>query len=691
MIQSNISSNISKEFPKINEIYFNHRQEIKLLLKNINNHLDNNSKTFFLALYYSDYIFSKYDISEIFSIPYKNNYNISDYVLLSLACLVTATKFIEIDPHIPDLTTFGKLCTNYSKYQYFFKISEILEAEVKIVKILEYKLNYFSLYHFITFFFAHGIILESTIIKNSNNKYSSRKLLEKIYVQSREILDIIVDNYNEYFYLIIGENNYITAVEILKFAIEYYLEIDLEANKKFDNIFYLIYDIDIPEDVHSELKNTIKKIYSNIKNYRINNNNKKFVKNNTTTDINHYIVNKYYNEKNNYDINNRIKQTLNDLKENKYNNNYYEYNKKDYTTTFNNIYNETFNNMKKLEDIDDKENVSQTMLSNNSNNLNSTDITKYKQGASYYFNSIENDSSLSHFNDISSLTADLHYANKYSDKKFLNNINNYSVNTYSTNLSTSNKKPIIHPYNSFSLNNNNNNNNNNKLESKDLYKKYLGMTKYNKETDNPIMINDENFLSKTKKIFDESELRNSNEKEENNGNTIIINNNIQINAFIDKKNDWVNYYKNRFGHTNNKYNNNSKYYMSKKNSENYGIYHDNNNRKFNKIKEESYKSTDTKALKYKYRDNSDLNMGDIKTYYNYGSNYYSNSNNISKYTESSNVNDSNYNNNNNNDYDRFKYLNQWKKIENEVGKNRDMDKKINTSKKYGKSREFYNF
>ena len=318
------------------------------------------------------------------------------------------------------------------------------------------------------------------------------------------------------------------------------------------------------------------------------------------------------------------------------------------------------------------------MLLNNSNNLNTSDISKYKFGTSYYFNSIENDFSYIHYNDVSSITGDSNYTNKYLDKKLINNLNDYLLNSDSTNFSNSNNKIINNSYNSFNLNNN-------QLESKDLYKKYLGITKYYKETDDPIMINDENFLSKTKKIIDSSKLRDINEKEEKNKNTIIINNNIHINAFIDKKNDFMNYYKNRLEHINNKYNN-SKYFM-KKNTENYGLYHDINNKKSIKLKDEFYKSTDNKSLKLKNKENIESGIGDIKTYYSYG-NCYSNLNNISKYTENSNLNDSKYKNDN---YERFRYLKKWKKIENEVGKSKDISKKINNYKKHGRLRDFYNF
>ena len=150
-----------------NKIYFEKRKEIKTLIKNMNTCLDNNSSTFFLALFYMDLIFENYSLENIMIdsrneliISSNNFYKINHYVLLSLACLVIASKFNEKDPHVPDLNSFLRIYNKYSKFYFIFSLNELMKAEVNVLKILKYKLNYFSLYHFITFFFANGILIK---------------------------------------------------------------------------------------------------------------------------------------------------------------------------------------------------------------------------------------------------------------------------------------------------------------------------------------------------------------------------------------------------------------------------------------------------------------------------------------------------------------------------------------------------
>ena len=103
MIESN---KILKSRNKRNEnkIYFENRNDLKMLIRFINSGLDKNSSTYFLALLYMDYIFDNYSIKDIFNLC--NPYSFETYVLISLVCLVIASKFNEKNPHVPDLNGF---------------------------------------------------------------------------------------------------------------------------------------------------------------------------------------------------------------------------------------------------------------------------------------------------------------------------------------------------------------------------------------------------------------------------------------------------------------------------------------------------------------------------------------------------------------------------------------------------------
>lgn len=98
-------------------------KELKDLMKSINSYLDNNSQSYFLTLYYMDSIFTNPNLERMFfshfsswtSYTTYNDIQMNNYVLLSLACLVVASKFNENDPHVPTMSSFIRLLYEYSK------------------------------------------------------------------------------------------------------------------------------------------------------------------------------------------------------------------------------------------------------------------------------------------------------------------------------------------------------------------------------------------------------------------------------------------------------------------------------------------------------------------------------------------------------------------------------------------------
>ena len=140
------------------KIYFSKRQELKTFIKQINSHILNNSRSFFLALYYMDLIFINDNLETIFFShfsPYDYQYGYSSkkelpmrfYYLMSLSCLIVASKFYENDPHVPNLSTFIALSDFYSKDKQYFDLEEVNAGEVITLKVLNYQLKYYSLYH----------------------------------------------------------------------------------------------------------------------------------------------------------------------------------------------------------------------------------------------------------------------------------------------------------------------------------------------------------------------------------------------------------------------------------------------------------------------------------------------------------------------------------------------------------------
>ena len=125
-INNNQSNKIDLNIER-NRIYFNRRRELKSLMKSINSHIDNNSQSLFLTLYYIDVIFTHKDLEKVFFSHFYtwktfgsyNDIQMNNYVLLSLACLILASKFNENDPHVPTMSSYIRLLFEYSKKNIF--------------------------------------------------------------------------------------------------------------------------------------------------------------------------------------------------------------------------------------------------------------------------------------------------------------------------------------------------------------------------------------------------------------------------------------------------------------------------------------------------------------------------------------------------------------------------------------------
>ena len=133
-------------------IYFNFfRKDITILLKKINSSFENSSSTYYLSLFYADNIFNLPEFNEFL----KNYYEYQKkriLIILSVCCLIIATKFNENDPHFPGAFNFLALCNKFTNNNYLIQINDLTEGEIIILKFLKYKLNYYSVYNYLVFF-----------------------------------------------------------------------------------------------------------------------------------------------------------------------------------------------------------------------------------------------------------------------------------------------------------------------------------------------------------------------------------------------------------------------------------------------------------------------------------------------------------------------------------------------------------
>ena len=66
------------------------------------------------------------------------------------------------------MSSYIRLLFEYSKKKYIFNMDSLYMAEVVVVKLLKYKLNYYTIYHYLIFFFTHGVIFKKTIEMQTN-------------------------------------------------------------------------------------------------------------------------------------------------------------------------------------------------------------------------------------------------------------------------------------------------------------------------------------------------------------------------------------------------------------------------------------------------------------------------------------------------------------------------------------------
>ena len=455
-----------------NTLYEDNRNSIILLIKKVNKALDNASQTFFLALYYMDLIFTNENFEKIFKYYYENNendlkieINKNDLVMISLCCLIIATKFNENDPNVPNIISFINLCSYYSYNKYIFKVEDLIKAEVIVIKFLEYKLNYFTLYHYFSFFFTHGFLFEKILEKDviKNMKLNKNEIMEKIYILSREIMDEFIEDF-ENIEFILGKDIYFTSIEILIWATQHILNISiLELSEDKKNIFELLYDINYKKNKEKNeiIKNKITAIYdmknnkkekeikyiNNItqinkenriiikSNSKFNNENINFGRNNNLlTSCDTYYLEKYKNNNTYLNKNLKNENTNSNIKSNTKNSNIQFYiskykfinkNNKDVSRSTNNYrYKKLFQfkNNSNIKNINNRYNYSSNKKDNNENKENIDINNNVKILLDKYFkNSINNTNNININNSNNEFDNIIKLNYRYNHNKINNN------------------------------------------------------------------------------------------------------------------------------------------------------------------------------------------------------------------------------------------------------------------------------
>ena len=284
MIENIIDNFKNGNFESIDKNYMNNRLNLFDIIQKICRKMKFQSQTFFLSVYLLDVIFSEKNSFEIIKNKQLN------YHKLALSCLLIASKFIEVDSFFNQITSFIEAFENSTYYTQFLTKNELLNYEVIVLKLLNYKVNYFTIYDFISFFFCHGIVQEQQI-EDLNNNYKTTKILEKIYIKSRSYLDDFIKKD-----ISIKYNSLFLAIYILEKSINDVL--NTENTKNYLNeIFEKIYKINYINDYeYKSINDDINENKFIKKDYSLLSLNEERCK--TQYDFNHYTINNHFSNSN---------------------------------------------------------------------------------------------------------------------------------------------------------------------------------------------------------------------------------------------------------------------------------------------------------------------------------------------------------------------------------------------------------
>ena len=147
LMKKNIFDNyFNYSYISINKDYLSSRKSLFNILHKITIKMGFKSQTFFLCAHYLDIIFTK---------KRRINGNLNT---LGLACLCLSAKYCENDPIVPHLQYFIRVYSHIVGHKNNISMSDLKRSEVLVLKILNYKLNYFTIYDFNSFLFGHGIL-----------------------------------------------------------------------------------------------------------------------------------------------------------------------------------------------------------------------------------------------------------------------------------------------------------------------------------------------------------------------------------------------------------------------------------------------------------------------------------------------------------------------------------------------------
>lgn len=199
---------LSKYYQKIPEEYFERRRFLTDLLKEYIIEHNFGTRSYFLGIYILDYIHCKYSYNEVVS-KLKPD-------LLVLGIFLVAVKFIDDDAYPPALDTFP----SKKNPSIFYSLNEVRKYEFMVVKLIDFKLDFFTSYYITETILSHGVVFSHELEKmNINQVKVIKEKLKKMYRLALDINKMFIEDITciKYNSLEISATCIMMSKELLKF------------------------------------------------------------------------------------------------------------------------------------------------------------------------------------------------------------------------------------------------------------------------------------------------------------------------------------------------------------------------------------------------------------------------------------------------------------------------------------------
>jgi len=227
IIKETKESELSSYYNNIPDEYFHIRKNLIDLLKDYIVEYSFNTRSYFLGIYFLDYIYLKYSYQEITS-NFKTD-------LLVLGVFLNAIKFIDDDAYPPGLDSFP----SKKNPSILYPLNEVRRYEFLVAKLVNYKMDIFTSYYLTETLLSYGVVFTYEIEKMGiNSSKVVKDTIKKLYRLALDINKMFIEDINSIKFnaLEISSTCVMMAKELLNFEDQWNKELQYLYRIESENL-----------------------------------------------------------------------------------------------------------------------------------------------------------------------------------------------------------------------------------------------------------------------------------------------------------------------------------------------------------------------------------------------------------------------------------------------------------------------